>query len=104
MIQLYLRSVRHRLNQMCVRQSSPNLRVIARHDDLMFLGKPLDKVNHRASSVWIEVEGGVIKDKETECPQRFRESSFEAEVEHHLLAAAEEQQVALNAFDIEGGE
>ena len=89
---------------MCIRQASPDLRIIAGHDDLMFLGKPLDKVNHRASPVWIEVEGWVIEDKETECPQRFRESSFEAEVKHHLLAAAEEQQVTLYAFDIEGGE
>ena len=75
---------------MCVRQAYPNLRVIARHNDLMFFGKPLNEVNHRASSIRIEVEGWVIEDKETECPQRFRERSFEAEVEHHLLAAAEE--------------
>ena len=51
---------------MCIRQSSPNLRIIARHDDLMFFGKLLDKVNHRVSPIWIEVEGRIIEDEETE--------------------------------------
>ena len=68
MIQLYVRSVRHRLDQMRIRQSSANFRVVAGHDDLMFFGELLNEVNHRASPIWIEVEGWVIEDKETESP------------------------------------